>query len=168
MPGFREFLARFRPAGSPGPAVGGNVPADRSAELAAELSPPLALLDEATAEAAALVEAAEREAAERRRHAAERAERTVSGARARAPEVRKETAARLVAEAEAEAARAEAASRAYVRELRRRAAERTPALADRLVARVAGELAGEPPGARRTGPAGPSQEASWARDGQRE
>lgn len=155
MPGFREFLARFRPAGSPGAALGGAVPADRSAELTAELEPPLTLLDDTTAEAAAIRRAAADEAAERRRVAAEQAERTVRSARTRALEVRNETAARLRARAAAEAARADAEAQHAVRDLRERARARTPDLAARLVARVAHELTAP------TGPgaAGAHQEA---------
>ncbi|MCH0573448.1 hypothetical protein I3F60_30175, partial [Streptomyces sp. MUM 136J] len=126
MPRFREFLSRFRPAGSPGAAVAGAVPADRSAELAAELQPVLALLDDSAREAAAVREAAARDAAERTRAAAEEADRTVRTARARAPRVREETAARLAGEADQETARADAAARSAVRELRERARERTP------------------------------------------
>src|SRR5512135_1507062 len=43
MADLRDFLARFRPAGTPGAARAG-VPADRPAELEAEVGPVLALL----------------------------------------------------------------------------------------------------------------------------
>lgn len=49
MPAMRDFLERFRPAGAPGPAAAA-VPADRPAELAAELEAVFALLNEAEAE----------------------------------------------------------------------------------------------------------------------
>ena len=150
MPGFREFLARFRPAGSPGPAVGGAVPADRSAELAAELQPSLALLDDTAAEAAAVREAASQEAATRRRTATRQAERIIGTARERAQELRRATAARLGEEARAEAARADAEAARAVAEMRERALDRTHDLAARLTAQAVRELTG-PPGAEPDG-----------------
>jgi F0F1-type ATP synthase membrane subunit b/b' len=50
LPQFRDFLARFRPAGSPGAASRVGVAADRARELSAELQPVLALLEPAHAE----------------------------------------------------------------------------------------------------------------------
>ncbi|MFJ1709912.1 hypothetical protein [Kitasatospora sp. NPDC088346] len=47
---FRDFLARFRPTGAPGASATG-VPADRAAELTAELGPSLAELTQAQEEA---------------------------------------------------------------------------------------------------------------------
>jgi hypothetical protein len=44
LPQARDFLNRFRPAGAPGAASRVAVPADRTAELASELVPVLALL----------------------------------------------------------------------------------------------------------------------------
>ncbi|WP_020139489.1 hypothetical protein [Streptomyces sp. 351MFTsu5.1] len=140
MPALREFLARWRPAAPPGRAVVGAVPADRTAELTAELAPTLALLDDSVTEATAIRENAAREARERRRTAAEEAARTVRTARARALRVRSETAARLRAEAVADAEREDAAARHAVRELRDHARARTPELAARMVARVARDL----------------------------
>ncbi|SBT89630.1 hypothetical protein GA0115233_10112 [Streptomyces sp. DI166] len=161
MPGFRHFLARFRPAGSPGPAVGGAVPADRTAALAAELEPPLTALDDTAAEAERIRRAAAQEADRRRRAAAQRAEETVRTARERAPRLRRETAARLGAEAEAEAARAGVRAEAAVAELRARARARTPGLAARLVAQVTRELDTLADSAQ----TGPNRETPWARDG---
>ncbi|WP_019926519.1 hypothetical protein [Nocardia sp. BMG111209] len=46
MPGWRDFLDRFRPAGAPGSAVPGGIPVDRAAAAAAELMPLLARLDD--------------------------------------------------------------------------------------------------------------------------
>ncbi|MGW2516381.1 hypothetical protein ACWC09_04990 [Streptomyces sp. NPDC001617] len=140
MLGFRELRIRLRPAGSPGPAAPGGVPADRSAELTAELGPPLSQLDDAAAEADRIRAAAAREAEARRRAAARRAEDTVLAARERALEVRSETAARIREETAAEVERTDASSRRMVEALRERAHERTPAFAARIVARVAGEL----------------------------
>ncbi|HEX9033118.1 MAG TPA: hypothetical protein VF834_14860 [Streptosporangiaceae bacterium] len=50
MPQLGDFLSRFRPAGAPGAASRAGVPADRTAELSAELEPVLALLAETEAE----------------------------------------------------------------------------------------------------------------------
>ncbi|MDN3027945.1 hypothetical protein [Streptomyces sp. S.PB5] len=145
MPGLRGFLARWRPAESPGPAVGGAVPMDRSVQLTAELGPVLALLDDAAAQAAALRDTAAHEAAERRRAAAEEADRTLRAARARAMELRTETASRRRAQAVTEATHGDAAARHAVRELRARARARTPDLAARVVARVTRELTPDTP-----------------------
>ena len=164
MPGFREFLARFRPAGSPGPAVAGAVPADRSRELTAELEAPLALLDEAVSQATAMRETASREAVARRRAAALQAESVVRAARERAQEVRRETAARVGEEARTEGLRADAEAELAVREMRQRALGRTRALAARLTAQVVDELTG-PTG---TAPDGPRRETPWVPGGSRE
>ena len=58
----RDFLDRFRPAGAPGSAARAGVPADRAAELAAEVEPVLALLDGTHAECERITEDARREA----------------------------------------------------------------------------------------------------------
>ncbi|MDH6514848.1 hypothetical protein M2163_008177 [Streptomyces sp. SAI-135] len=144
MPALREFLARWRPSAPPGRAAGGAVPADRTAELTAELEPTLALLDGTAVEAAAIREDAGRRADERRRVAADEAARTVRTARARALRVRSETAARLRAQAVTDARREDAAARRAVRDLRERARARTPELTARMVARVARDLGAEP------------------------
>ena len=62
MPQLGDFLNRFRPAGAPGAASRAGVPADRAAELSAELDPVLAMLAATDAECARLVTEAEREA----------------------------------------------------------------------------------------------------------
>ncbi|WP_406481147.1 hypothetical protein [Streptomyces sp. NBC_01615] len=103
MAGFRDFLMRFRPVGLPGPAAAGGVPADRSAELAAELEPPLALLEETEAEARTIREDADQDAARRRQAAERTAKDIVEQARARAPAVREESASRIRDATEAEA-----------------------------------------------------------------
>jgi vacuolar-type H+-ATPase subunit H len=58
----RDFLDRFRPAGTPGPAARAGVPADRAAELAAEVEPVLALLDGTHAECQQIIAVARQEA----------------------------------------------------------------------------------------------------------
>ncbi|MER7159834.1 hypothetical protein, partial [Streptomyces lydicus] len=87
MAGLRDLLMRFRPVSTPGPAATG-VPADRTAELAAELTPTLALLDRTAGQAAAVREAALHEAERIRTEAARQAERLVAGAVDRSGRVR--------------------------------------------------------------------------------
>ncbi|WP_189786532.1 hypothetical protein [Streptomyces capitiformicae] len=136
MTGFRDFLTRFRPAASPGRAAPGGVPADRSAELRAELAPPLALLEQAEAEARAIRERADVAAASRRREAARQAEEIVAEARAEADRVRERAADQVLRAAEDEAtALLDEAEREAVA-VRDRAGSRTPALAARVVALV--------------------------------
>jgi len=141
MTGLREVLARLRSSGAPGPAAGGGgVPADRTAELTAELEPPLRLLDDTMAEAARIRAGAAEEAAVRRRRAAGRAEDLVRAARESALEVGRATAARVQEEAEAEAECTDTAAREAAQRLRERTGARIPAFAERVVARVAAEL----------------------------
>ncbi|SDN50066.1 hypothetical protein SAMN04487981_105259 [Streptomyces sp. cf386] len=148
MTGFRDFLTRFRPAASPGRAAPSGVPADRSAELRAELAPPLALLEQAEAEARTVRKRAEAAAAVRRQRAERQAEAIVAAARAEADRVRERAAeeALRVAEGEAAALLAEAEREAV--DVRDRARSRTPALADRVLVLVREDLAageGAPP-----------------------
>ncbi|KUO19290.1 hypothetical protein [Streptomyces dysideae] len=82
----------FRPAASPGRAAPSGVPADRSAELRAELAPPLALLEQAEAEARTVGERAAAAAASRRQEAERQAEAIVAEAREEARRVRARTA----------------------------------------------------------------------------
>ncbi len=135
MAGFRDFLMRFRPASAPGPTATG-VPADRSAELAAELSPPLALLEKAESEARTIREKAAEEAQRIRRDAGLRAAQIIAEARERAALLRQETAAHTRAAAEREAAELLTAGDHAVIALRRRVQERMPAVVDRVVAEV--------------------------------
>ncbi|QKV90602.1 hypothetical protein HUT19_01495 [Streptomyces sp. NA02950] len=151
MAGLRDFLLRFRPVGSPGRASPGGVPADRTAELAAELEPPLALLEGAEDEARHIRNSAAREAAAKRRAAERRAEEIVEHARDRAREVRATSAARVRRDAETEAAELLATAQREAAAVRRRAEERMPALLDRVARLVAEDIGtprtptGEPP-----------------------
>ncbi|GAU69799.1 hypothetical protein SSP35_14_01330 [Streptomyces sp. NBRC 110611] len=140
MAGFREFLMRFRPVGLPGRAASAGVPADRSAELAAELAPPLSLLEQAEAEARGVRERAVRVTEERRRSAEREADEIVERARARAHAVRAETADRIRRAAEAEAAALLASAECEAAAVRRRAEARMPALLERVTALVNEEL----------------------------
>ncbi|WP_405522559.1 hypothetical protein OG426_05040 [Streptomyces canus] len=161
MTGFRDFLTRFRPAASPGRAAPGGVPADRSAELRAELTPPLALLEQAEAEARSVREQADASATARRREAEGQAETIVAAAHEEARQVRARTAEQVLreAEGEAEALLAEAEREATV--VRDRARSRTPALVDRVLALVLRDLTADeastvpPEGHRARGPGRP-------------
>ncbi|MEU6371287.1 hypothetical protein ABZ876_37845 [Streptomyces sp. NPDC046931] len=129
----RDFLARFRPTGTPGAAVTG-VPADRAAERAAELEPSLALLADVQREAARIRAAADREAEVIRQSAARQAAEIVAAARARAPRVRQEAAAPVRRSGQREAGEIRAAGERAASLVRERARERMPAVVDRLVA----------------------------------
>ncbi|MER6310194.1 hypothetical protein [Streptomyces sp. NPDC001657] len=140
MAGFRDFLLRFRPVGPPGRPAPGGVPADRSAELSAELEPPLTLLEQAEAAARTVREEAARTADATRRAAERQAAEIVARARARANDVRAESADRVRRAAETEAAELLASTERATAVLRRRADARLPALLDRVSALVAEEL----------------------------
>jgi hypothetical protein len=62
LPHISDLLNRFRPIGAPGSASRTGVPADRAAELAAELEPVLTLLAATEEECAAMVAEAARRA----------------------------------------------------------------------------------------------------------
>jgi vacuolar-type H+-ATPase subunit H len=106
----RDFLGRFRPAGAPGSAARAGVPADRAAELAAEVEPLLTLLDGTNAECERITADARLEAdrimAEARAEVAVIGEEADRNARAARDEAAAEVLARARAEAEETAARA--------------------------------------------------------------
>ncbi|MDX3633419.1 MULTISPECIES: hypothetical protein [Streptomyces] len=159
MVGFRDFLTRFRPAAAPGRAAPGGVPADRSAELAAELGPPLALLEDVQTEAEAIRERAEQDATRTRREAERQAAEIIMAAREGAPAVRARSADGVVREAEEEAAELHTAAGAEAAAVRKRAVTRMPALVDRVSALVNDDLTAlkaatdEPPGGPDASPA---------------
>lgn len=95
MPQWNDFVDRFRPAGTPGAAARPGVPADRSAEAAAELTPLFALLDDTQDEVERIRSAAAERADEILRAAHRQADQIAAQARADAESVR--------AQAEAEA-----------------------------------------------------------------
>ncbi|WP_198668564.1 hypothetical protein [Streptomyces triticisoli] len=129
----RDFLARFRPTGTPGATVTG-VPADRAAERAAELEPPLARLADVQREAARIRAAADREAEAVRQSAARQAAEIVTAARARVPQVRQEASVSVRRAARGEVREIRSAGDRAASRVRERARERMPALIDRVVA----------------------------------
>ena len=141
----RDLLQRFRPAGAPGTAASAGVPADRVAELSAELEPVLALLDEVTQEAARIRAGGSREAARLRSEADQRARTTVATATREAEGDRLVSAASVNERAAAEAAETLAAARAEASALRRRADEHLQEYADRVLAEVRSTVLGDAP-----------------------
>jgi F0F1-type ATP synthase membrane subunit b/b' len=99
LPQFRDFLARFRPAGSPGAASRVGVAADRMRELSAELEPVLALLAPTHAECERIIAGARSDARQIMDEAREDAAAVSARARHRADGVRAATAEEALAAA---------------------------------------------------------------------
>lgn len=133
MPGLRDFLSRFRPAGSPGAAARGGVPADRSGELEAELGPVLALMDSTDADRERIIAQARRDAEQAVADARAGAAVIAADARRRAEVAREEAAQQVMAEARAEAARVMADATQQAARTRQLAGQRAPALVSRAV-----------------------------------
>jgi vacuolar-type H+-ATPase subunit H len=157
--GPRDFLNRFRPAGTPGAAARPGVPADRVTEAAAELGPVLDLLAAVEAECDRLREEGRRDAEETRAGAREQAAALLASARARADSERAVSAARARTRAGAEAARLLEDAERHAAGLRELAERRMPVYVTRVVAMVQAAGAGEPAwaggGAVRRGPGNP-------------
>lgn len=135
MPAVGDFLARFRPAGAPGPAAGA-VPADRRAELEAELQQVFALLTGPEAERRTLIDEADRAARRIREEAAESAALLVERARVDAGAIRAEAAAEVRAAVRGEHDALLAEARREADEIGRTADERLPGLVAEAVASV--------------------------------
>jgi hypothetical protein len=110
LPQLGDFLTRFRPAGAPGAASRVGVPADRAAELGAELDPVLALLADTQAQCAGIIAHAEREASRIADDAHARAARIAADAVARAQAARDDAAAQVLTAARKKAAADERAA----------------------------------------------------------
>jgi len=136
MPPLRDFLARFRPAGSPGPAARAGVPADRTGELAAEVAPVLARLDDTGAECERLIAQARREAEQIVAAARSAADAIAADAAERAEAVRAQAAQQVLATARKQAARATQAATQQAAQTRELARQRTPALVGRIVGTI--------------------------------
>jgi vacuolar-type H+-ATPase subunit H len=133
MPQLRDFLARFRPAGSPGAAARAAVPADPASELEAELGPVLMLLSGTDAERDQVIARARSDA--ERITAEARAEATAIAADAerRARAARDEAARDVMALVRDEAARAIDDARQQAARTGELAGQRMPALVSRTV-----------------------------------
>lgn len=129
----RDFLDRFRPAGAPGSAARAGVPADRTAEISAELGPVLAVLDDVAAECARTVAQARREADRITREAGSRAAAIEAEGAARAQLAREGAGRELVRQADEQAREEIAAARKEAARIRRRARARLPMLVSRAV-----------------------------------
>ena len=141
MPGVRDFLGRFRPAGAPGMASGAAVPTDRRADAAAELAGVLAAVAEFERECVAVRDDAARDAAQWTDDAARQASALVARAVEAAAAERAEAAARGRLRVQLEAAEIAAAAAEEAAAVRRDAESRLPVLVARVVERVRGELA---------------------------
>ncbi len=140
MPQLRNVLDRFRPAGTPGAAGRPGIPADRSADAAAELTEVLALLDDAQEEAARTRQAATDRAQEIRRTAQRQAAELVAKARHDAESVRAQSEADALREADADEDNMRSQTEAEIARLRQRAGERLAHDADTVAAAARGWL----------------------------
>jgi vacuolar-type H+-ATPase subunit H len=131
----RDFLSRFRPAGSPG-AGRAAVPADRRRELESELAPVLMLLDGPSAECSGIVAAGRRDAEQMLRAARSEADAISSAAQQHATASSAEHVQAAVAAARTEATAIASAGAAQAAAIAERARQRLPLLADRAVALV--------------------------------
>lgn len=139
----RDFLERFRAAGGPGAPSATGVPADRSAELAAELEPVLARLDDVQAEAGRLRAEARHDAERMTQEAGARAAGVVAAARLGADAERADAAARMSEQAREEAATVLADAERTAEDVRRHAEARLPEYRDVVLAAVRDALGRE-------------------------
>ena len=135
MADLRDFLSRFRPAGAPGAARAG-VPADRSRELEAELSPVLALLAGTDAECGQLIERARGDAARMTDQARVQAAAIAAAAGRRAEAAREEAARQAMASAREEAATVVRHAERQAARTRELASQRMPALVSQAVGTI--------------------------------
>jgi vacuolar-type H+-ATPase subunit H len=136
MPPLRDFLTRFRPAGSPGAAARAGVPADRSGELEAEVAPVLARLDDTEAERERLIAQARRDAEQIVADARSAADAITADAAQRADTVREQAAQQVVTAARKQAAGTTQAATQQAAQIRELARQRTPALVSRVVGTI--------------------------------
>jgi hypothetical protein len=140
----RDFLARFRPVGTPGPAAPAGVPADRVTELAVELGPVLESLADTQVEAVAIRSAGEAEATRVRHDGRTRAEDLVVAARTDAQSERVRALARAREAAEADVARTMDAANAEALAIEARVAHRLPEFVKRVEVTVRADLFDHP------------------------
>jgi len=136
MPPLRDFLTRFRPAGSPGAAARAGVPADRSGELEAEVAPVLARLDDTEAEHERLIAQARRDAEQIVAAARSAADAIAADANQRAETAREQAAHQVVTAARKQAARTTRAATQQAALIRELARQRSPALVSRIVGMI--------------------------------
>jgi vacuolar-type H+-ATPase subunit H len=134
VPPLRDFLTRFRPAGSPGAAAG--VPADRSGELEAEVGPVLARLAGTEAECERLITQARHQAKQVVAAARSQAGAIAADAAQRAQTIREQAARQVLTAAREEAARTVQDARQQAARTRELARQRMPALVGRVVGTI--------------------------------
>jgi cell division septum initiation protein DivIVA len=136
MPALRDFLTRFRPAGSPGAAERAGVPADRAGELESEVAPVLALLGDIEAERERLIAQARRDAEQIVAGAQSAAAAIAADAAQRAETVREQAARQVMTAAREQAARTVEDARQQAVQTRALARQRMPALVNRVVGMI--------------------------------
>jgi hypothetical protein len=99
-----DFLSRFKPSAAPGSASQAGVPADRAAQLAAELEPVLGMLAPTRERCAAIAADGEQEASRIGRQAGDRIAVITSDGAERAAAARDAAAGEIVSAAQAHAA----------------------------------------------------------------
>jgi len=132
----RDFLTRYRPAGSPGPAARAGVPADRSGEPESEVAPVLALLADTDAECGRLITQARRDAEQIVAAAQSAAAAIAADAAQRAGAVREQAAWQVMTAAREQAARTAKDARQQAAQTRELAHQRMPALVSRVVGMI--------------------------------
>ncbi len=140
MPQWQNVLDRFRPAGTPGAAGRPGIPADRSADAAAELTEVLALLDDSQEEAARTRQAATDRTQEIRLNAHRQAAELVAKARDDAETVRAQSEADALREAGTDEGDMRRKTEAEIARLRQRADERLAQDADTVADQARGWL----------------------------
>jgi len=144
MPPLRDFLTRFRPAGSPGAAARVGVPADRSGELEAEVAPVLARLAGTEAERERLITQAQREAEQIVAAAQSAADAIAADAAQRAENIREQAARQVLTAAREQADRTVQDAGQQAAQIRELARQRMPALVSRIIGTIS-ELRVEDP-----------------------
>jgi vacuolar-type H+-ATPase subunit H len=144
MPPLRDFLTRFRPAGSPGAAARAGVPTDRSGELEAEVAPVLARLDDTEAGGERLIAQARCDAEQTVATARSAAGTIAADAAQRAATVREQVAQQVLAAAREQAARTTRDATQQASQIRELAQQRMPALVSQIVGTIRQLKAGEP------------------------
>jgi hypothetical protein len=141
MPGFRDVLERFRPAGTPGAASPVGVPADRRDAVATELEPVFAALSEVVRECDVVRRDAHEAATHLAADSGEQARALVAEARRNAPTERAGAAARRRDDAADELARIGREAETAAEEVYERARTRLPVLVERVAAAVRADFA---------------------------
>jgi vacuolar-type H+-ATPase subunit H len=137
MPPLRDFLTRFRPAGSPGAAAARvGVPADRSGEREAEVAPVLARLDDAEAECERLIAQARSDAEQIVAAARSAADAIAADAAQRARLAQLAAAQQALAAARKQAAHTTQVATQQAAQIRELARQRMPALVSRVVGTI--------------------------------